>query len=431
VGTGSANRELGVVEAHVGGLSAGSVGSTAAQPCGRPGQLLAALSNGATPLVQQQEAAVVGAGAGFCSPNRELGSVYGGCSADSAHSGAVTKAGLNVAMHSVSRKLGSPVSPQKIPPMPHSVAPAVRGAQANHEALMSSVDKNLGGSATLGNGMAFGVSAVCSNFKSSSCDLGTFMTTELSLQPDDKGCSMVQKKGEKFGVDLQNTMRDASCMKANGEIPLHFQYSPKNNLHSCALSLVENDSISHCPSIGEVIAFGGIPKPISAVRSSTRLGGQPNADMPQMEKAMKMASLRDESPTSGKFTITRHSIINIPDSEIARRAERLGISLGKSAGEIDKSVKGLKMVEEERILTILEKNNIDNENMKEGLETLVLSKVSNLCEDLDDEDDTALELNDHLEHLKPVVKVKKSRQRKIYDTNNIRKSTRKRIKKQW
>jgi hypothetical protein len=194
---------------------------------------------------------------------------------------------------------------------------------------------------------------------------------------------------------------------------------------------VENDSVSLCPSIEDVIAFGGIPKPISTGRSSTRLGGQPNADMPQMEKAMKMASLRDESPTSSKFTIPRHSIINISDSEIVRRADRLGISLGKSAGEIDKSVKWIKMVEEERILTILEKKNNDNENMKEGLETFVLSKVSNLCEDLVDEDDTNFELDDHIEHLKPVVKVKKNRQRKIYDTNNIRKSTRKRIKKQW
>jgi hypothetical protein len=144
-----------------------------------------------------------------------------------------------------------------------------------------------------------------------------------------------------------------------------------------------------------------------------------------------MASLRDESSLSGKFAIPSHSIIHIPDSEIARRADRLGISLGKSAGEIGKSVKGLKLIEEERILTILEKKNNDNEIMNEGLETLVLSKVSNLSEDLVDEDDTTLGLDDHLEHLKPVVKVKKSRQRKIYDTINIRKSTRKRIKKQW
>jgi hypothetical protein len=69
--------------------------------------------------------------------------------------------------------------------------------------------------------------------------------------------------------------------------------------------------------------------------------------------------------------------------------------------------------------------------MEEGLETLVLSKVSTLCEDLIDDDDTPLDLDDHLEHLKPVTKVKKIRQRKVYDTSNIRKSTRKRIKKQF
>jgi hypothetical protein len=65
--------------------------------------------------------------------------------------------------------------------------------------------------------------------------------------------------------------------------------------------------------------------------------------------------LRDESFTSGELAVPIHSIINIPDSEIVKRADRLGISLGNSTGEIGKSVKGLKMVEEERILTILEK----------------------------------------------------------------------------
>jgi hypothetical protein len=293
----------------------------------------------------------------------------------------------------------------------------------------------------MGNDMAFCVSSLSPNFSSSSFDSGPLMSTELvnserSLEPGDNqlgyamGSSMVHKKGEKLGVDLQSTMRDASFMKTNGELPTHFEYSPNFFSHTCVLSIVENDYVSHCPSIEEVIAFGGIPKSNSAVRSSTRLGGQPNADMPQMDKAMKMASLRDESSTLGQFTIPKHSIINILDSEIARRADHLGISLGNSAGEIGKSVKGLKLVEEERILTFLEKKNNEYENMKEGLETLVLSKVSTLCEDLVDEDDTTLDLDDHLEHLKPVVKVKKIRQRKIYDTKNIRKSTRKRIKKQ-
>jgi hypothetical protein len=65
------------------------------------------------------------------------------------------------------------------------------------------------------------------------------------------------------------------------------------------------------------------------------------------------------------------------------------------------------------------------------LETLVLSKVSTLCEDLMEDDDISLDFEDHLDHIKPVVKVKKTRQRKVYDTSNIRKSSRKRIKKQF
>ncbi|KAK1662073.1 hypothetical protein QYE76_050232 [Lolium multiflorum] len=67
----------------------------------------------------------------------------------------------------------------------------------------------------------------------------------------------------------------------------------------------------------EVIAFGGIPKPTLGVRSTTRLGGQPNADMSQMERAMKNAQLRDESFSPGQFLKPTYSIVNIPDSEIS------------------------------------------------------------------------------------------------------------------
>jgi hypothetical protein len=202
-----------------------------------------------------------------------------------------------------------------------------------------------------------------------------------------------------------------------------------NDLPSCSLSLCElssNDK-GFCPTTEEVIAFGGIPKPTQQVRSSTRLGGQPNADVPQLERAMQNAQMRHDPFGSGQFSLPKHSIVNISDSEIVRRADRLGISLGQSEREIGKSVKGIKMLEEERILTILKKNESEIENKEEGLETLVLSKVSTLCEDLIDDDDTTLDFDDQLEHLKPVVKVKKIRQRKVYDTSNIRKSTRKRI----
>jgi hypothetical protein len=146
---------------------------------------------------------------------------------------------------------------------------------------------------------------------------------------------------------------------------------------------------------------------------------------------MKKAQLRDESFGTGQFAIPTFSIVNIADSDIRERADRIGVSLGESEGEIRKSIKGIKMVEEERILTIFLKKENELENKEEGLETLVLSKVSTLCEDLVEDDDIPLDFDDQLEHLKPVVKVKKVRQRKVYDTNNIRKSTRKRVKKQF
>jgi hypothetical protein len=60
------------------------------------------------------------------------------------------------------------------------------------------------------------------------------------------------------------------------------------------------------------------------------------------------------------------------------------------------------------VLTILQKNVDENLNKEEGPSTLVMSKVSTLCEDLIDEDGIPLELDDQLEHLKTVVKGKKN-----------------------
>jgi hypothetical protein len=76
----------------------------------------------------------------------------------------------------------------------------------------------------------------------------------------------------------------------------------------------------------------------------------------------------------------------------------------------------------------LKKDVDENLNKEEGPSTLVMSKVSNLCEDFIEDDNIPLELDYHLEHLKPVVKEKKTRHRRTYD---ISKSTRGRIKKQF
>jgi molecular chaperone GrpE (heat shock protein) len=94
-----------------------------------------------------------------------------------------------------------------------------------------------------------------------------------------------------------------------------------------------------------------------------------------------------------------------------------------------RSIRGIKNVEEKRILTILHKNADENLDKDEGPSTLVMSKVSTLCEDLVDDESFPLDLDDHLDHLKQGIKEKKTRQRKTYDFNNIRRSTRRRIKK--
>jgi hypothetical protein len=89
------------------------------------------------------------------------------------------------------------------------------------------------------------------------------------------------------------------------------------------------------------------------------LESQFDADMPQMEKETRQAQLREVSCGSCKPTTPKFSIMNIPDEEISHRANRLGVSLGLSEGEVTKTIKGIKLLEiklleEERTLTMLQ-----------------------------------------------------------------------------
>jgi hypothetical protein len=109
------------------------------------------------------------------------------------------------------------------------------------------------------------------------------------------------------------------------------------------------------PSVEEVIAFGGIPRPTATeVRISERIGAQSDADLTQMERAMKKTQMRN-SINSGNH-VPKFSIISIPDSEIEKRAKCMGISLGKSFDEVASSINGIKNCEGERTLLILQKN---------------------------------------------------------------------------
>jgi hypothetical protein len=268
------------------------------------------------------------------------------------------------------------------------------------------------------------------------CDAGSVLVPNMvsSLEQTKEGNTDEVLSNSREGLTnlgFQDSMGIASSPRTNGKSPVLSWASPNTAKSSFSLTLMEGSSqiVSARPNMEEFIAFGGIPTTSLGVSTSDRLGCQPGADMPQMEKAMLNAQLKDASSTVGKPI--PHSIVNIPDSETIHRADRLGISLGQSNWKVVKSIKGLKLLEEERILTILQKNVNENVNKEEGSSTIVMSKVSTLCEDLIEDDGIPLDLDDHLGHLKPVVKEKKTRTKKVYDTINVRKSTRRRIKKQF
>jgi hypothetical protein len=58
-----------------------------------------------------------------------------------------------------------------------------------------------------------------------------------------------------------------------------------------------------------------------------------------------------------------------------------------------------------------------------------MSNVSALCEDLVHEDKECSDVEESLGDPLPPIKEKKLRQRKVYDSSNIRRSNRKRVKK--
>jgi hypothetical protein len=138
----------------------------------------------------------------------------------------------------------------------------------------------------------------------------------------------------------------------------------------------------------------------------------PNMDMPQMEKAKKITQMRLSPATSGKLAIPKFSIVNIPNDEIGHRAERLGISLGCLEREVENSIKDIKLLEENRVLTLFHNKSHVKDSEEEDLSSLVMSKVSTLWEDLVEEDIIPLGVDDDIELLKPVVRARKPRQKK-------------------
>jgi hypothetical protein len=182
------------------------------------------------------------------------------------------------------------------------------------------------------------------------------------------------------------------------------------------------------PSQADVIAYGGILESNGAgQRSSGRLQAQPNVDATQMERAMALAQRRDNMMAQGTNLNNKFSILSFSNDEIINRASRIGVFLGETDVARRASAQIIKDNEMHRSLVILKKKEQNNIGEDGGPHNLLVSRVSNLCDDLVDEESPTCD--DHLELVVPCEKVVKSRVRKTYDKTNVRRSTRVKIKK--
>jgi hypothetical protein len=143
------------------------------------------------------------------------------------------------------------------------------------------------------------------------------------------------------------------------------------------------------PSREDVIAFGGIQDPAkTAPRSSERVRAQPNADASQLERATTLAQHKNDLPGSGNKQKSLLSFVSYSKKDIVAKATSLGVSLGSSTEQVSKSVSTIKNLELQRNVVFL-KNNL-GQDVDEEQHSLVLSRATNLCEDLDDEEDEFL-----------------------------------------
>lgn len=262
-----------------------------------------------------------------------------------------------------------------------------------------------------------------------------------SLSPSEKQkLQPVAANGKLNGVSSV-TCDDGACDN-NNKVAVSFDGSLKNaenidvipSLDKCSCDVLEHYKQvlngADGPSMEEVIAFGGIPRATQTeVRSSTRIRAQHNADETQLARAMQQAQSRDDATVSGTKPVSNLSFVNMQSSEILGKASRIGVRLGKDFDEAVETIDCLKRIEENRNLHFLNKNIEENIARDNGPSNFMMSNVSNLCEDLVEDEFEDIELNELVSNPLPPIKEKKTRQRKIYDNTHIRKSNRKRIKK--
>ncbi|KAM0837227.1 hypothetical protein ACQ4PT_061810 [Festuca glaucescens] len=175
------------------------------------------------------------------------------------------EAGSAVAVEKAFRPLSVSPMAQRIRAADAATSVAVSEDSGNHWA-MSANDEQMMGPFSVG-------SSVHKNVGGKGPFLHSTMVGSLE-QPMDgaMGNALLDKKGEKNTVGLQGMMRNASSMKTIGESSTSFLDSSNIAMPTLSISLMENSTnIPAQPSLDDIIAFGGIPKPSTEVRSSAGL----------------------------------------------------------------------------------------------------------------------------------------------------------------
>jgi tellurite resistance protein len=146
----------------------------------------------------------------------------------------------------------------------------------------------------------------------------------------------------------------------------------------------------------------------------------------QLERAMMIAQQRNNLHTQGTTLDTHSSFYAFSDEDIISRAKTLGISMGSNSKSERAAAQLIKENEKKRVLTFL-KNDKTLEEEATLPPCIVVSRASDLCEDLDDFSDE--NLDEHIDSLISHSVAKPKRKKKSYDKTYVRRSDRLRIKR--
>jgi hypothetical protein len=74
-----------------------------------------------------------------------------------------------------------------------------------------------------------------------------------------------------------------------------------------------------------------------------------------LERAQERAQIRDYGSSQGNNLISKFNLASIPNEVVVARASKLGISLGVSNSQINRSIDTVKKLDFERTLTMLKR----------------------------------------------------------------------------